>query len=817
MSRLIDDVRYGVRILLKSPAFTFVAVSSLALGIGFNTTLFSAVDAVLLSPKPGTGPELVEVFLSDSSGYPYGASSYPDYLEYRERADVFDEVVAFQTVLARYRADGESQFVMGEVVSGNFFSTFGIAPPLGRELAPDDDLDPGAHPVVVVSDAFWRSELGARPDAPGQTLQLNGRPYTILGVASPRFSGSLPGLQSSFWAPAAMVDHLNPMNDDASRLERRTSRSWFVRARLAPGVTLETAQARVEAISNALQEEFPDAYEDRAIQLLPSAEVRVHPMVDGALFPVASVLMGLVSVVLVIACANVASMLLARATARREEVGIRLALGSTRGRLVRQLLTESVLLSGLGGALGLGVAWVSMKLLLALRPPIPVPLALDLTLSPRVLLFTLGVSVATGVLFGLAPALRATHAGAVLGASSTRDGMPSGRGARLRGALVVLQIAASLVLLIGAGLMMRSVKQAGAIDPGFETEQVFMASTHLGLHGYEEPRARAFFDEALERVGSLPSVERAALADKVPLGAGISTRTIAPEEAMPERDADWPELDSTTVSPGFFAVMDVPLLQGRDFEASDGPGAPQVVILNETAARRFWPGESALGRRVKHGARSASLEVVGVVRDIKMRTLGEDARPQVYFPYAQDYSSLMYVVGRSRADAAVALTEARGAMLELEPTLAFFESRTMAQNLEIPMFPVRMGALLLSVFGALALTLAAVGIYGVVAYSVSRRTREFGVRMALGANRLDIARLVARQGVWLVSIGCAFGLVLSIAGTRVLGSVLYGVGATDPVTFAVAALVLLSAAVGAHWVPARRAAGLAPVTALRDE
>jgi len=819
MADLLDDIRFGVRMLVKSPAFTIVAVLSLALGIGFNTTIFSAVDSILLRPKAGFDrEELVEIYLGDSSGYAYGVSSYPDYREYRDRSSVFSEITTFQSVLVRYRARDESEYLLGEVVSGNFYRALGITPLLGRPIEESDDVEPGGHPVAIVSESFWRTTLGGSADVIGQSIELNGRQYSVVGVAPPGFKGNFPGLASAFWAPAAMVDHLNPSTSSGpGRLERRTSRSWFVRARLVPGVSIEQAQAQMDTIAATLREDLPDAYGERAIKLLPSTDVRLHPMIDGALFPAASALMVVVGLVLLIACANVASMLLARASSRQGEVGIRLALGSSRLRLIRQLLTESVLLSSIGGLLGVLVAFGSTKLILALRPPIPVPIAIDLGLNARVLAFTLGISVFTGIVFGLAPALSASRSTVVQALASGRRMSESASRWSLKNALVVVQVAVSLVLLIGASLMLRSVGNAQTIDPGFETEDIFMLSTHLGLHDYGEARATVFFDEAVRRLEGLPEIEKAALADKLPLGAGVSTRTISPAGQEPERAADWPALDSSTVSPGFFEVMDIPLMQGRDFAATDGAGAGGVVILNETAARQFWPGDSAIGKRVTRERGGEGYEVVGVARDTKVRTLGEEPRPQVYFAFAQDYSAMMYFVARSRGGADAALAVGREALLDMDGALAFFEAKTMAQNLEIPLFPARMGAVLLGIFGVLALVLAAIGLYGVVAYSVSRRTREIGIRMALGARRSDVAAMVVKQGLSLVLVGCALGLSGAVFGTRVLSSVLYGISATDVGTFAVTAALLIAVAFVANWIPARRASRLEPVLALHDD
>jgi predicted permease len=818
----MSDLRYAVRMLAKSRGFTLVALATLALGIGFNTTIFSAVDALVLRPKPERDiGSLVEVYLSDSSGYPYGASSYPDSREYRDGADAFSALATHQPTLVRRTEGASSEYLLGEVVSGNFFELLGIRALLGRGLEPSDDVSPGGHPVVVLSERFWRGRLGGRQDAIGGSLDLNGRPYTIVGVLPSEFTGVVPGIGMQFWAPASMIDHLNPSpREGTSRLERRTSRGVMVRARLRRGATVEMAQAQLDSVLARLKERFPDEYRERSVRLLPSREVRIHPFVDSALYPAATVLMAVVGLVLLIACANLANMLLARSTARRGEVALRLALGASRLRLLRQLLCESVLLSGLGGALGLGVAHAGTRVLLSLRPPLPFPLALDLSLDHRVLLFTFVVSVAAGIVFGIAPALQSARTSLVSGLKpESAFSVLGGRRLNLRSLLVVVQVASSLVLLIGAGLLLRSAANANGIDPGFETERIVMFSSHLGLHGYDEARGREFYRHAAERLSGHPAIEAASLTDKVPLGGSVQTENVAAEGKEPARPADWPEIDSATISPGYFETMGVAMLQGRDFEWSDDGPSRRVVILNETAARKLWPGENALGKRLGKGsgADREYAEVIGLVRDTKVRTLGEETRPQVYYPFAQDYSPMMYVLARTRGNPDLVLEPIRRELLSMDASLAFFEAKTMRQNLAITLFAVRIGALLLGVFGGLALVLASTGLYGVVSYSVSRRTREIGIRMALGAGRRDIEGLITRQGAGLVATGVLLGSLAAFLLARALSAVLYGVGPTDAATFLATAALLASVALAANWLPARRAARGKPVTALRYE
>jgi putative ABC transport system permease protein len=729
-------------------------------------------------------------------------------------------LATYQTTLARHTEGASSEYLLGEIVSGNFFELMGIRAILGRALEPSDDVSPGGHPVVVVSERFWRGRLGGRPDIIGGLLDLNGRPYAIVGVLPSAYAGGVPGVGMQFWAPVAMVDHLNPSaREGTSRLERRTSRGVRVRARLQPGATVETAQAQLDSVLTRLRERFPDDYRERTAHLLPSRDVRIHPLVDSALYPAAAVLMAVVGLVLFIACANLANMLLARATARRGEVALRLALGASRLRLLRQLLCESVLLSGLGGALGLGVADVGTRVLLSLRPPLPFPLALDLTLNHRVLLFTLAVSVSAGILFGIAPALQSARTSLVSGLKPESVVSLGGRRLNLRSLLVVVQVAASLVLLIGAGLLLKSAANAKGIDPGFETERMVMFSSHLGLHGYDEARGKEFYRRAVERLSEHPALEAASITDKVPLGASVQTENVAPEGKEPDRPGDWPEIDSATISPGYFQTMGIAIREGRDFEWGDDERSRRVVIVNEAAARKLWPGENALGKRLARGSGTDReyAEVIGLVPDTKVRTLGEETRPHVYYPFAQNYSPMMYVLARTRGNPDPVLEPVRRELLSMDASLAFFEAKTMPQNLAITLFPVRLGALLLAVFGGLALVLASTGLYGVVSYSVSRRTREIGIRMALGAGRRDIEGLITRQGAGLVAAGVLVGWLAAILLARALSAVLYGVEPTDAATFLGTAALLAVVALAANWLPARRAARGKPIVALRYE
>ena len=817
---LLKDVRYGARMLLKSPAFTVVAVLSLALGMGVNTTIFSIVNAVLLRPLPVLQPDqLVEVYTSDSGGYPYGTSSYPDFRDFRRQSTVFSGMAAQEfTILNLDRPEGPSELIFGEAVSGNFFDLLGVEAAVGRMFAPEEDSTPGTHPVVVLGHGFWQRHFNGDPAAVGQTIKVNGTTVTVIGVAPEEFTGTWPLVALDIWTPMAMQVLLNPGGPDPEYLEARGNRSHFIKARLRPGVTIEEAEAQLKTVMDRLREEFPDRIRDRTVNLLPVSDVRLHPLVDGAIVPVAGLLLGVVGLVLLIACANVANMLLSRASIRRQEIAVRLALGASRWRLVRQLLSESLLLSLAGGALGLLMAYWTTGLILAFQPPIPISVALDLGIDVRVLGFALFAALVTGVVFGLAPALQSSRPDLV--AALKEDVARGGRRGRrfgLRNILVVTQVAVSLVLLIAAGLFLRSLSRAQRLDPGFESEGIAIVTTPLELVGYSVDESRVFADELMRHVNAMPDVVAAGLTDRVPVGIGISTTSVRIEGNVVPETEQLPGIDIAKVGPGYFDVFRIPLVAGRAFTGNDDQDAPLVTIVNETFARRYWPGENPIGKRIARGRRGEWMEVVGVTRDHKVRTLGEDPRPYFHVPFAQSFEPFITAVVRTDGDAAAMVEQTRQLMLMLDSDLVFLEAKTMRENLEIMTFPVRMGAQLLSLFGFLALGLAAVGLYGVIAYVVSQRTHEIGLRMALGAESGDVLKLIVQQGMEIVAVGVLVGLLVAMGMTWLLSSFLYGVSAIDPITFGATSLVLIAVALVANLIPARRAAGVDPLIALRYE
>ncbi|MHC4107669.1 MAG: ABC transporter permease, partial [Planctomycetota bacterium] len=756
-----------------------------------------------------------EIYTQDADEEEVSPQSYPDYLEIRERDDLFTGVVAHAANFFSLDLGGQPEVAFGEVVSGNYFDVLGVRLSRGRGFIPEEDDVAGAPPVVVIGDGLWKRAFASDPDVVGKTLTIKGRPFDIIGVAPPEFTGLMVGFAADAWVPVASDAALSP-GDVA--LDSRGSRWIIVKGRLRPGVTVEQAQAGMDVLATRLAGEYPDTNDDRGFKLIPTNDVRIFPFIDRVLTPVAALLMTVVGLVLVIACTNLANLLLARAVARRKEIAIRLAIGAGRLRLVRQLLTESMLLALMGGVLGLLVAYWTATFLVSFRPPIPVTMSLDLSIDARVLGFTFIISALTGVIFGLVPALQATKPDVVPALKNEAATIKTRwRALGLRNSLVVLQVAVSLVLLIGAGLFVRSLTRAQDIETGFEQERIAIMGLLPDLNDYSAERGRALYDQLRERAGGMPGVEATAIASRLPLGFSVSITSVRVEGAEIDPD-EVPEMDYATIGDGYFEAMDIPLLRGRDFGDLDGESTQPVAIISEAGARLLWPGEDAIGKRVRIGGADEPFStIVGVARDTKVRTLGEDHRPYIYEAFSQDYSPWMTLVVRTSGDPAAILPALRSELQALDETLPIMELKTMTEHLGIMLFAPRMAAVLLGIFGGLAVLLATVGLYGVVAFTASQRTREMGIRVALGAEPIDVVRLVIRQAVALVGVGAAIGVGLAFLATRPLSSLLFGIGASDPVTFGGVTLLLAAVALLASLVPALRAARVDPMVALRQE
>jgi len=834
METFWQDVRYGFRVLRASPGFAAVAVLSLALGIGANTSIFSVVNAALLRPLPVTQPDRLVFVFNGSRTDPYSTSSYPDYVDYRDKNEVFSDFLTYSSITMSARADDQTDLISGSLVSGNFFDALGVRAALGRTFLPEEDVTPNTHPVAVISHGMWERRFGGDPKIIGEQLTLNGHAFTIVGVAPRGFNGPEVLENNDIYVPTMMQALVRPprggfsgdMNPDL--LGRRGARWMRMIGRLKPGVAIEQAQAAMTTIADGLAQAYPEDNRDVIATLFPVN--KVDPQAYTQLLSVAALLLAVVAIVLLIACANVANLLLARASARRKEIAIRLAMGASRSRLVRQLLTESLLLSLAGGVVGLLFALWTIDLLKSATPPDGIfSFTLDYKLDGRVLAFTFLLSLATGVIFGLAPALQASRPDLVPALKDEASAAAQGRRLSLRSALVVAQVALSLVLLIGAGLFLRSLNNAQSIDPGFNAGKILDAQLNINLLRYTRTQGREFYRQVIERIEALPGVESASLARVVPMsGSGRTSSLLIQGQQGPDRvsrregtvsDVDNQySVNTNVIGLKYFSTMGIPLLQGRDFTPQDTEGAQLAAIVNEAFTRRYFDGEEALGKRLSfRGAQGPWVEIVGVARDIKYRTLGEVPRPTVYVPLSQNHETGMALHVRTIGDPVSVAGAVRHEVQALDQNLPVTNLQSMSAVLGSSLFAARMGAVLLAIFGLLALLLAAVGLYGVMSYTVARRTREIGIRMALGAQTGNVLRLVLKEGMVLVAGGVAAGLIVAAAVTRLLASFLYGVSPLDTATFAAIPLVLALAALLATYLPARRAAKVDPMIALRYE
>jgi predicted permease len=812
---MIADLRYAVRQLVRKPVFTIVALLTLALGVGANSAIFSIVNAVLLRPLPVDRPEeLVDIYTLDGDETFMNPHEYPDYMEIARDGETFAGVAAYAADFVSMTVGTDTEVLFGENVSGNYFEVLGIPAVRGRLFRDGLDDQPGVS-VAVIGNNLWRRQFGADPDVIGKTITLKGKPFEIVGVVPDWFKGVWVGFNVDVWIPAAAQTYLDPSRDG---LEVRSGRNYLVKGRLQPGVTQEQVQARMDLLGARLGAAFPETNAERTFHVIPSNDVRFHPNVDGYMVPVAALLMTVVGLLLLIVCSNLANLMIARALGRRREIAIRLAIGAGRARLVRQLLTESLLLAVVGGALGLLLAWGITTAIVRFQPPILISLSLDLGLDATVLAFTFGIAVLAGILFGLVPALQATNPQLV---PALKD-LPSTSGSRyrrlgLRNVLVVVQVAISMVLLVGAGLFVRSLIAAQDIDPGFEGERAVVMTVAPGLTSWERAHRDEVLDMLLERARALPGVEAAAMASRLPLGAAIQTNEIFPVGADIDMESP-PSVDVTRISPDYFRTLDVPLLEGRDFTESDNAEARLVVIVSEATVRRHWPGESAIGKTLRLGDPDGPVStVIGVARDTRVRTLGEAPRPYVYQAWLQSDESFMSLVARTSGEPGPLLPILQREVRAIAEDLPVMELKTMSEHLGLMLFAPRMGGILLAIFGGLAALLATLGLYGVVAYTAAMRTREVGIRVSVGARPADIVRLMISQGAAMVGVGAAIGLGLAFLATRPLGSMLYGIDAFDPLTFGGVGLLLVLVGLAATLVPAIRASRLDPVNALRYE
>jgi predicted permease len=816
MDTLLMNVRYSVRRLLKSPMFTLVAVSSLALGIGANTAMFSLVNAAIIRDVPFSDPEsLVDVY-EEGDGFSHATLSYPDYLDFTEgTADVFESVGGMQLAMTQLDTDDGVETLYAEAVTGNYFSLLGIEAEMGRLFSEQDHVALGAHPVVVLSHDQWVGRFGSDPSVLGREVRMGGRPYTVIGVAPEAFAGTVRGLEPDVYVPIMMVNALQGTATDV--LEARGNQSFFAKARLRPGSTMAQAESVAERVGNRIREENPTQWgSDKAFVLEPTADVIMNPMIDRFLVPAAGMIMTVVGLVLLIACANLASFLLARAADRRKEIAVRLAMGARRRSLIGQLLTETVILSGAGGLAGVFLAARALDALVAADLPLPLPITLDLSLDTTVLTFSLVVSLVAGVLFGLAPALQSTRPDV---ASTLRDETAGGgraRGALLRNALVVGQVAVSVVLLVSAGLFLRSLDASRRIDPGFGDAPTGLVQLVIPADRYGTESGMVLVETLRDRIAAKPGVRSVGLVDNLPLEQLNTQYTrVRVEGVEPPAGRDFHSVDYARADETFLEAAGIPIVEGRGFQVADQAGGEPVVLVNEEFARLFFPEGGAVDRTIL--VNDEPVRVVGVTADHKVRQLGEAPRPFIYHSYRQNWSNFVWLVASTDGDAERLSLDMLAEARALDPEIMVASVRTMRTHLAILLLGRELGAMVVGGFAVLALLLAVIGLYGVVSYAVSRRAKEVGIRLSLGADAGSVIRLLTGSGMKLVAIGALIGLAVAASASQLLSRLLYGIPPLDVATFVSVPVVLGVVAFLASWIPARRVTRIDPVGALRSE
>jgi predicted permease len=815
LETLIQDLRFGLRTLRKSPGFTAAVVLTLAFGIGANATIFSFINELILRPPSGVvaPDQLVSVWnrLPDGGARQF---SYPDYQFFREHNQVFSNLIAFSSDPDRtsWTENGQSNLIYLRLVTANYFSTLGVNPLTGRAFLPNEDTNPGNNPVVVLSYKFWRERLGAAPDILGKTLTLNNHAFTVVGIAPQNFADLRPEFETDAWAPISMQKELSPGMD---LLNDRDGYWIFAVGRLKPGVTDAQALANLNVVAQQLDRNNADPNRKGwGAVVLPNSGIDPGARVYVVMF--SALLMVLVGLVLLIACGNAANLLLARASSRWREMTIRAALGAKRSRILRMVLTESILLSLIAGGVAIPISIWSGRLILMLKPSMLSFLKFDLPLDWRVIWFTILISIVTGVIFGLAPAMRCSKIDIAARLKDESAGAP--QKSRFRNTLVVVQVAVCLVLVIGASLCVRSLLNARSVDPGFAVHNRLVVDFDLAILGYTDAHERAFYSQIVDRARALPGVRSVSVTNYLPLGFESIGQPVQIEGRSPEANEGL-GAGAMSVGPGYFHTMGIPLLQGREFTEADTEKSPGVVIVNQEFVRRFFPGEDARGKRISTTWKGNPVwsEIVGVVKTGKYGSLQESPQPFLYHPFSQGFDAKATLVVESAGDPGLQISAVRQAIQSLDPAVPILDSQTMAEYMTVPLFSARLTGVLLGAFGGLALALAMVGLYGVIAYSVAQRTREIGIRVALGANRASVLLLVIGHGLKLALIGSLIGLVAAFAVTRLIQSFLFGISATDPVTFAVATLLLVTIACLACYLPARNASRVDPMVALRYE
>jgi len=805
MDYLLQDFRLAFRRLRQSPGFAFAAIVTLALGIGANTVTFSAINKLLLRPLPVERPGELVFLNSNRAG---DNQSYPNYKDLRDRNQSLAGLIAMRVAPVNMSQNGNNAHVWGYEVTGNYFDVLGVRALLGRTLTPADDQKIGAHPVVVLSYNSWQSRFAGDPGVIGKSVKINGLGYTILGVMPSGFFGTELVFRPEFWVPVAMEPQIEPGN--AWINERFDWNLWAV-GRLKPGVTRIQAESDLNTVAAQMGREIPDLQGLR-IYLTPPG--LIGDTLRGGVIGFTAVLMALAGLVLLIACTNLASLLLARASDRAREIALRLALGAGRWRLVRQLLSESLLLSLAGAAGGLFLAVWLVDALAAWRPPIDIPITMDFAIDFRVLVFTAAAGLLTTLLFGLAPALQAARTDLIPALKNAAFNTRLRRW-HLRETLVTSQIALSVVLLVGTLLVVRSLQRALTINLGFNPRNTVAVATDLGLSGYDETRGREFQHRLIDKVSALPGITSAAFANSLPLSLDQSNTSVFAEGKPVPRPGETPEACYYMVGPGYFHAMQTRLVAGRAFDQHDQKDSRPVAIVNQAFAARLFPNENALGKRFRTGGDWT--EIVGIVENGKYESLSDGLKLALFWPASQHFNATTTVVARSSLPADQVVRMIQHAVHDLDPTLPFYQAGSLDDHLRLPLLPARLAASMLGAFGVLAIVLAATGVYGVMAYAVSRRKREIGIRIAIGASRRQVMRLVLIRTSVLLAVGTVLGTLGALAIGGQFSPILYGVSPRDPLTFALAALLMAAIAFAAAWLPARRATMIEPSSALREE
>jgi predicted permease len=817
---MLFDLKFAFRQLVKSPGFTLIAILTLALGIGANTAIFSFINTFFLKNFTVKSPqELVSLYTTDERNPGLLPVSHLNFTDYRDRNQVFAEMACYGFAPANATINGEPSQIFGELVSGNYFDLLGVRPTIGRTFLPEEyKAIGGGQPVVVLGYSFWQNQLAADRGIVGRTLQLNGTPFTVIGVAPADFKGLNTLNSPAFWVTTGSYKQiLNGLF--LNFFETRRALLFNVVARLKPGVTLTQADASLKPLSDELAKLFPNDNQNRGIRLVPLAEAGIDPNQRQNFKLAGTLLLSLAGLVLLIACGNIANLLLARATGRQREVALRIALGAERQRLIRQFLTESMLLAVLGGATGIVVASWTQKLLWALRPPF-FPDDLVISLDPRVLTFAIAVALLTGLLFGLAPAWSATKP-ELTSALKEETGGAAARAPlfSFRNLLIAGQLALSVIALVFAGLFIRSLRHAQRVDPGWNTHNLALLSANVSAQGYTGERAVAYYRAAVEKARAIPGVSDATVAAGPLLNGGGLLRTIRPQGDDDKLRTTGQLMSYNHVLPGFLKTMGIPLVAGRDFTPLDDEKHPLVVIVNEHLAKLVWPGRNPIGQTVKVFGSETPVEVVGVAKDVTYDNIGEDPKPYVFFSLAQesDRGGFGTLQVRTQMDVNALMPTIRREVQSLDTAMPLVNITTMDESIRQGLWASRAGAALLSIFGGLALLLAAIGVYGIMSYSVGKRTREIGIRMAIGAQRGDVLKLILNQGLLIAGAGLLTGLLAAFLAARYFQNFLFGIGAGDAVTYAAISAILTVVALLACFIPARRATKVDPLIALRTE